>query len=278
MLFDKITQIIPTIQGEGPKLGVPSLLIRFKQCNLICPFCDTQWTNRSRAIEYNHHSIEYILDDYPKISNIMITGGEPFLYINEIVILLKSIADVFDQIKTIEIETNGTKINSELIKKLYLEIPISRFKITFNISPKLGPECYVKPETPLSINDRYYNNMKILTDTITGTYIDYVFKIVYSKEWEDHIQEFIDRIIVFQEPKPKVYLMPITPDLRNYGPEAEEDFLRDFRESCIQTIEKCMQWGFIFSPREHVWIYMDKKDEQIEVFKQTDEGDKWLKQ
>ena len=271
-MFDKITQLIPTIQGEGPKLGVPSLLIRFKQCNLVCPFCDTQWSNKHTGDEFDHTSIEEIFEKYPKISNIMITGGEPFLYINEIIALLKSMADVFPQIKTVEIETNGTKINSDIIKKLYLSVPIGRYSITFNISPKLGPECYVKSETMNSIISRYKNNIKELNTVVDNTYIDYIFKIVYSEDWIPHIESFIDLVINDVGKQTNIYLMPKSPDFRDYTFTEERDdllceldFFKDFRQSCINTVEKCMEWGFIFSPREHVWIYMDNKNEQIEV-------------
>jgi len=40
-----ITQIIPTIQGEGPSAGTPVLLIRVGNCNLDCAWCDTKWSN-----------------------------------------------------------------------------------------------------------------------------------------------------------------------------------------------------------------------------------------
>jgi len=40
-----ITQIIVTIQGEGPTAGAPVLLIRVGNCNLECHMCDTKWSN-----------------------------------------------------------------------------------------------------------------------------------------------------------------------------------------------------------------------------------------
>ena len=61
--------------------------------------------------------------------------------------------------------------------------------------------------------------------------------------------------------------MPKSPDFREYDlAEIDEmNFIYDCRDSCVKTIEKCMELGFIFSPREHVWIYMDNKNEQVEV-------------
>lgn len=34
----------PTLQGEGPSVGQPSLFIRLSRCNLSCAFCDTPYT------------------------------------------------------------------------------------------------------------------------------------------------------------------------------------------------------------------------------------------
>ena len=39
-----VSQMIPTVQGEGNFTGVPSLLIRLLGCNLHCNFCDSKYT------------------------------------------------------------------------------------------------------------------------------------------------------------------------------------------------------------------------------------------
>ena len=47
-----IQEIFPTIQGEGPRVGTPSIFIRLGGCNLACTFCDTEFESFSnRAVD-----------------------------------------------------------------------------------------------------------------------------------------------------------------------------------------------------------------------------------
>ena len=46
----KISEIFPSIQGEGLRQGEPTIFVRFAGCNLRCTFCDTKyaWTGRPK--------------------------------------------------------------------------------------------------------------------------------------------------------------------------------------------------------------------------------------
>lgn len=77
-----------SVQGEGPRVGLPTQFVRFGGCNLRCAGwpCDTQhaiqpkyrneWVHL-RATEISDHAIA--LRDQTGASNICLTGGEPFL-------------------------------------------------------------------------------------------------------------------------------------------------------------------------------------------------------
>ena len=52
-----VQEIFPTLQGEGPFVGYPSVFIRLGGCNLACDFCDTEFDS------YKNFSLEKIIID-----------------------------------------------------------------------------------------------------------------------------------------------------------------------------------------------------------------------
>ena len=98
----KINEIFYSLQGEGYHSGTPAVFIRFSGCNLRCAFCDTQHQNGSLM------SSQEIVDEinkYPNAPLLVLTGGEPSLFINEAFVEeLKQKTG-----KRVAIETNGTR-------------------------------------------------------------------------------------------------------------------------------------------------------------------------
>lgn len=99
--FD-ITEIFQTIQGEGLLQGVPSIFIRFAECNLMCQWCDTikgVADKKSMSWKAIHDQISQFTS-----SHVVITGGEPML--------CKSIDYLIQMLKNegyhVTVETNGT--------------------------------------------------------------------------------------------------------------------------------------------------------------------------
>lgn len=104
----KIVEIFDSIQGEGPSAGTPATFIRLAGCNLKCEFCDTDHAWKKQI------SIKYILDRVPYNKLVVITGGEPFLH--RLYPLLEALA--LQRYSSIEIETNGTKFNEDMLHNL----------------------------------------------------------------------------------------------------------------------------------------------------------------
>ena len=98
----KINEIFYSLQGEGFQSGTPAVFVRFSGCNLRCAFCDTQ----HQAGEMM--SLQEIVDEvnkYPDAPLLVLTGGEPSLFIDE-----AFVAELKQKThKTIAIETNGTR-------------------------------------------------------------------------------------------------------------------------------------------------------------------------
>jgi organic radical activating enzyme len=97
----KVNEIFHSLQGEGYNTGTASVFIRLSGCNLHCAFCDT------RHEEGTMMSLPEIVEQvmrYPKAPLIVLTGGEPSLWIDEDFVMgLKQMTG-----KRIAIETNGT--------------------------------------------------------------------------------------------------------------------------------------------------------------------------
>jgi len=98
----KVNEIFCSLQGEGFNTGTASVFIRLSGCNLHCAFCDTQHEEGTMM------SLPEIVEEvmhYPTAPLIVLTGGEPSLWINEDFVRgLKQMTG-----KRIAIETNGTR-------------------------------------------------------------------------------------------------------------------------------------------------------------------------
>jgi len=101
----KIAEIFSSIQGEGLRMGEPTIFIRLTGCNLRCRFCDTKhaWDGgQEYSVEHILASIKKIRNKYP-IDWICLTGGEPLD--QKIESLVRSLRK--NGLK-VQIETNGT--------------------------------------------------------------------------------------------------------------------------------------------------------------------------
>lgn len=97
-----VVEIFPTLQGEGPFVGQPSVFVRLGGCNLACNFCDTEFE------AFEAMGLEVIVEKVKEQAAglrdlVVITGGEPLR--QNIVPLCESLlAKGF----RVQIETNGT--------------------------------------------------------------------------------------------------------------------------------------------------------------------------
>lgn len=129
----KILETFFSIQGEGLKIGVPSVFIRFAGCNLRCSWCDTKYSWEEEG--------NISIDDVKLLSNeVVFTGGEPLLNQDIIYSFIKKHPEL-----NYTIETNGTLIPcNELLD----------FNIFWSVSPKLFLENWNKN---ISTFDNYNN-------------------------------------------------------------------------------------------------------------------------
>lgn len=84
----RVSEIYASIQGEGPKVGVPTIFLRFGGCNLRCSGwpCDTQHAIDPKFRQEWKSAPETViaatvidLQRTTGCKNVCLTGGEPFL-------------------------------------------------------------------------------------------------------------------------------------------------------------------------------------------------------
>lgn len=110
----RLSEIYRSVQGEGPKVGIPTTFVRFGGCNLRCPgwACDTP--HAIFPAQYRHEwekvtpdeLTERIIEKSMPGENICLTGGEPFLQSNTELQRLTDVLYVSD--RRIECFSNGT--------------------------------------------------------------------------------------------------------------------------------------------------------------------------
>jgi len=128
-----IIELFSSIQGEGPYVGARQIFMRLPNCNLACPYCDTPFGPTAELRyeqvpgtkvfqrEPNPVSPERLLAllrnfDLKLHHSLSVTGGEPLLWAEELVVLLPLLRQ--EGLK-IYLETNGT-----LTEQLKLVLPL----------------------------------------------------------------------------------------------------------------------------------------------------------
>jgi 7-carboxy-7-deazaguanine synthase len=264
-----ICDLFVSIQGEGLRTGRPSIFIRVSGCNLRCVFkgsiCDTPYSSfNPEKSSYTIEDVKRIIADNPQVNDIVITGGEPLMYKNQMEAMLE---EIYEDRFYITIETNGS---------LPMLNPLNpKFKISlYSVSPKLhtsiaqpgqvvdtpsGKKIFGTEEVE-NLNKKRIN-IKTLSDIVLYAK-DYQFKFVYSgQECISEIEDIYDKMEKFAEeqgpyqhsyfkknhPKKNTMLMPegIT-----------EEQLKAKR---IEMANECIKKGWTYTDRIHILIWGDKR-------------------
>lgn len=203
-------------QGEGPDSGRNMIILRFKTCNLNCPWCDTAVKMRiSSEAPYTLDDIQANIND--RKAGLLITGGEPTVpkHFDETVMLLNDL-----DYPVANVESNGFKL-FELIGEVDPKKPIK-----FIYSPKIFGDTMI--QTAIDTVNKLAGHHKV--------YI----KVVY--DGSDSVMEFLEFLgdqedLLWQQ---RIWLMP-------------EGVTRpDLIKNAERTFDLCEKFRFNFSSRSHI--------------------------
>jgi organic radical activating enzyme len=239
----------PTIQGEGKKIGTPSVFVRFGKCNMQCSGFEVEYETPSGlkkcSCDSYHASDIAFRDDWHKYDSalklikevdkflppykvdIVITGGEPLLYWKDEE-FQKFMEHYISNGYKLTIETNGS-IEIEFNKEWQKQI-------LFSMSVKLSNsgESLEKRVNPNALN-------KII-NFVDESYL----KFVVSDDFLTRASQEIDTILG-QISSVEVYLMPLGDTSDKIDTNSES------------VINLALEKGFKYSDRLHIRVWDNKR-------------------
>jgi organic radical activating enzyme len=212
----KLIENFASWQGEGPDSGKPMIILRFKTCNLKCPWCDTSVKMRiSAEAPYKLSDIQKTIND--RKAGILVTGGEPTIkrHFVEAVSLLNDL-----KYPIANVDSNGYHLY-ELIGEVDPKKPVK-----FIFSPKIFQEEDIL--TTIETLER-----------ISGHHGVYV-KVVY--DGNSNVYRFLEYLgkqtdLLWGH---KIWLMPEGTNMASLIKNSSEIF------------DLCEKFRFSFSSRSHI--------------------------
>ena len=206
----KISEIFPSLQGEGLYVGVPQLFVRFYGCNLSCAFCDTKLG--SYKVFTIGSLMDKISDEREPYHSISLTGGEPLVQADFIKDFLSKYKKFYN--KPIYLETNGT-LYQEISKVIdYIDIVAMDFKL---------PSSTKKA----SLWGEHGKFLKIAKNKKT-----FIKAVITSKTIKRDILQMLEIVKGIEKDIP-IVLQPVTHSVDSEKPSIEclEDFRNILRQS-----------------------------------------------
>lgn len=166
----KIVELFETVQGEGRFIGVPSVFVRTGMCNLECAGCDTKWDSWQ---EMDFKSIADEVNAF-KAQHIVITGGEPTLWQDQLAELLSYLPR-----HIVTVESNGAV-------PLHNQFLIDRVNL-WSFSPKVGSLGYGEKFShgvvlENLVKTRRRNQLKIVLDPFVPEHVTSSFMFLDAVE------------------------------------------------------------------------------------------------
>lgn len=172
----------------------PSFVIFLGGCNFHCPYChNEQIVDKESEILKEDEVLEMIQNRIGFIDAVVVTGGEPTIYQDKLLVLLRKLRKTKLLIK---LDTNGT--NPDLLKKIYQENLVDYVAMDI----KNTFEKY-----PITIGCKTnIDKIKQSIQLIEESGIDYEFRTTINQTM--HKKEDIQEIITYIKNKERYFIQP----------------------------------------------------------------------
>lgn len=229
----------PTIQGEGPHVGMQTLFVRVAGCDFKCSWCDSKfaWKIDGSIKRYGTKELAEVLINecnVGKCNNIVLTGGNPCLYDFKDVIY-----ELHKHNITVDIETQGSKMPDWLLDVDLLVI-----------SPK-APSSH-QPDVYESVNQY----MKLLSSFKQQVAI----KIpIFNEEDFEFAMKYYTMVEYYREKGVNVdlYLSVGNTDTKEAG-DISKRVLTDYEKLINMVADSYMKRVFIL-PQVHTLVWGNKQ-------------------
>ena len=219
-----LSEVFRSVQGEGSRMGRPSVFVRFSGCNLRCRWreadsgheviCDTDYASfrpERRLVELGD-VVAQVRGLIRPGDDLVITGGEPMIFPRAVSMLY----DVLGCHHHVTIETNGTR-----------PLPMGPQNLLYSVSPKISVAGGTE-------------NAGLLAQHVDQAGSDVQLKFVCASPSD--IPTIVDFVRRIRRPV-SVYLMPLA------------DSPASLDRSARWVAEAALEHGFCYSDRLHLRLW-----------------------
>lgn len=232
-----VHSIFDTIQGEGIFAGRPALFLRLGGCNLQCPNCDTEYTDKTKKLTIKQ-IIELIHTTRSDNTNlVVITGGEPFR--QSLGVLIHKLTE--EEGLLVQVETNGTLFDASIDynnPRLFIMCSPKTGAVNKKLQPFISAYKYVGGANELSIpyeelmdhhNPRLLEDHSLMPDGLPRQALGHTAKPFLARPHEGFTGE--------------VFLQPI---------DRQDDYLNSLHTKAV--VESCIANGYRLCLQLHKFI------------------------
>jgi organic radical activating enzyme len=236
-----LVEIFWSIQGEGTHVGVPSVFVRFGECDLRCAWCDSPetWSAAKRCrIElepgsgrFEEHAnptpIRKAAEAVERLHGpagglVSITGGEPLLQADGVVALVEALRRRSAPVYRFLLETHG--LASQALARVAdsVEVVSMDWKLVSDVRRASDPRHG-------DVESFHDEHERFLECAVTQSNADCYVKVVVTPATRDEELATVCSRIAARAPRTTLILQPVTPSGTVRSAPSAEDMLHWLR-------------------------------------------------